>query len=108
MRRRASNGESKLPPTAYLIWLLIAVRKGRISATEIGRMVGLTPASVYLHLRRLKDLGYIKRKRRGTCWVEAEWEVDYTRLQSWLLSGRLRRVLVLGPRRSGSRPDGGA
>ena len=106
MRRRA-DGE-KLPPTAYLIWLLIAVRKGRVSATEIGRMVGLTPASVYLHLRKLQDLGYIRRKKRGTCWVRAEWEVDYIHLQSWLLSGRLRRALVLGPRRSGSRLDGGA
>lgn len=102
----AMDGSDRLPHTAMLIFLIIAVRKGRVSAPEIGRIIGLSTAQVYRHIKVLKERGYVRRKRRGTCWVEAEWELDYQRLQSWLLSGRRPYLPPWARRRAGSRING--
>ncbi|WP_416201829.1 winged helix-turn-helix domain-containing protein [Thermoflexus sp.] len=95
-----------MSPTTYLVLLLIAVHRGRIGGPEIARIIGISTSRVYMHLKQLKDEGWIRRKKRGGCYAIPEWEVDYQRLQSWLLSGRRRSSSSSAPPSDGPRLHG--
>lgn len=49
-------------PTRLLIMLFL-MSKGSASLTEIAKFLGLAPSTIDAHLRKLEELGYIKRRK---------------------------------------------
>jgi len=82
----------ELSETQVRIYLYIATHRGKHSVRDIARALELSPSTVHYNLKRLEELGYIARGRRGYIVRKP------IRLRDYVILGRLvvPRLVIYG------------